>query len=143
MTTATGEQNIVSEWREASLEYFLTEGFAFQNDSFVSPVPNSQCVVGSATETHKFIPRTRELNVGVHKFSAFSEYAVHLEARVLADIDVRRDSLLSDSKELPAVMDCNAANTISVIAIISLPFLGVQIVSLELVTSDVDDEVVV
>ncbi len=77
--------------------------------------------------------------MSVHKFSALPKDAVYFEAWVLADIDVGCHSFFSNRKELSAVMDSNATNTISVIAVISLFLFGIKIEGLELVTSNVDD----
>lgn len=75
-------------------------------------------------------------------FGTFAADTVNSVTWVLADVDVGENTLLSNSKIALGWMDSNAANTISVHTIISLCLLGVQVIGLVLVASNIDDHII-
>lgn len=80
--------------------------------------------------------------MGIHKLSTLAEDTVGLVAGVLADVDIGIQTLFSDREVSAASMNRNAADTVGIETIVSHDLFGVQVVGLVLVTSDVDDQVI-
>jgi len=107
MALSTGEQDVVCKRRERYLEYLLREGFSFQNDFLVDPVPDSEGVIGGSSETCEHVTCLRELDMSVSKLGSLPANTVQFEARVLVDINVWELSFLSDGKVLLAGVHCD------------------------------------
>jgi len=80
--------------------------------------------------------------MSIHQLSSLAQDAIGLVARVLADVDVWTATLFCNGEVLSGLVNCDRSNTVGVQTIVSLGLLGVKVVGLVLVASDVDDKVV-
>lgn len=77
--------------------------------------------------------------MSIHQLSSLAQDAIGLEARVLADVDVWTATLLCNGEVLSGFVNGDRSDTVGVQTIVSLGLLGVKVVGLVLVASDVDD----
>lgn len=80
--------------------------------------------------------------MSIHQLSSLAQDAIGLVARVLADVDVWTATLFCNGEVLSRLVNCDRSDTVGVQTIVGLGLLGVKVIGLVLVASDVNDKVV-